>query len=311
MRPIATEQDLLRNPLNDLLGAEAHVRLLRVLSEVRGSLSVADVADRARLTPPGARKALRRLVDTGFVVRVGAGRDQQFALRRKDPLTTSIAALFRAEQSRYHELLRAIRSAFEESSSPPHSAWISYAPRRIGEPLEISVLHEASSLRESLWEMRQSISKVETKFDLTIELVGYTKADLPDFDDQDLPLIAGVPLTTSRGERFTHGIRSHRDLDRRSRRLARSLAELVDRDPSLVERARRHLDSAIRVGHGAADSDLRDWRQILKDYSFTRLLRFLTSDSSRASRLRQSSPFYVVLTPAEREKLLDLVEAGP
>ena len=137
MRPIATEQNPLRNPLNRLLATEAQVRLLRVLCQVNGSLSVADAADRTGLTQVGARKALRRMVATGFVVRVGAGRDQQFRLRRKDPLTMALDALFKAEQSRYEGLLRALRQAFEESSSPPRSAWIREFPRELGEPLEI------------------------------------------------------------------------------------------------------------------------------------------------------------------------------
>jgi hypothetical protein len=78
---------------------------------------------------------------------------------------------------------------------------------------------------------------------------------------------------------------------------------LVDRDPSLIERARRYLDRELKEGHGAADADLREWRQILEDYPITRLLKFLTSSSSRATRLRQSSPFYPVLVSSEREKL--------
>lgn len=45
MRPIASDQNSLRNPLNELLGTEAHVRLLRVLaSEVDGPLTLSNAA---------------------------------------------------------------------------------------------------------------------------------------------------------------------------------------------------------------------------------------------------------------------------
>ena len=48
MRPIVSEQDPLRYPLNELLGTRAHVRLLRVMAnEVDGPLTASEVAKRA------------------------------------------------------------------------------------------------------------------------------------------------------------------------------------------------------------------------------------------------------------------------
>ena len=74
MRPIATEQNALRFPLNQLLGTQAHVRLLRILAnEVVGPITTSDAAARAGLTEAGARRALVRLAKTGFVRRVGGG----------------------------------------------------------------------------------------------------------------------------------------------------------------------------------------------------------------------------------------------
>ena len=74
MRPIVSDQNSLRNPLNELLGTQAQVRLLRVLaSEVDGPLTAPNAAEHAGLTIPGAHKALKRLAQSGFVVRVGGG----------------------------------------------------------------------------------------------------------------------------------------------------------------------------------------------------------------------------------------------
>ena len=59
MRPIASEQDPLRYPLNMIFGTQAHVRVLRVMAvEVEGPLTASDIAKRAGLTVPGAQKAL-------------------------------------------------------------------------------------------------------------------------------------------------------------------------------------------------------------------------------------------------------------
>ena len=74
MRPIVSNQNSLRNPLNKLMGTQALVRLLRVLAnEVDGPLTAPNAAEHAGLTIPGAHKALKRLVRSGLVVRVGGG----------------------------------------------------------------------------------------------------------------------------------------------------------------------------------------------------------------------------------------------
>ena len=60
MRPIVSEQNPLRYPLNELLSTQAHIRLLRVMTnEVDGPLTASDAAKRAGLTVPGAQKALK------------------------------------------------------------------------------------------------------------------------------------------------------------------------------------------------------------------------------------------------------------
>ena len=95
MRPIVSDQNSLRNPLNELLGMKAHVRLLRVLaSEVDGPLTASNAAELSGLTIPGAHKALNRLLKSGIVVRVGGGRKHQYELRRSDALVKALLKLF-------------------------------------------------------------------------------------------------------------------------------------------------------------------------------------------------------------------------
>ena len=54
-----------------------------------------------------------------------------------------------------------------------------------------------------------------------------------------------------------------------------------------------------------ATADLVEWRQLLQTYSSERLRDLLVSTSSRGERLRRSAPFIAVLTPEERDRLLD------
>ena len=122
MRPIVSEQNPLCYPLNDLLSTEAHVRLLRVLAkDVDGPLSVSDAAERAGLTARGAQKALKRLVQSGFVLLVGGGRKHQFELRRTDKLMQAVLKIFHAEANRYEAFLNAIKKKIEIHGPPPRS----------------------------------------------------------------------------------------------------------------------------------------------------------------------------------------------
>ena len=81
MRPISIEQNSFRYPLNIIFGTEAQIRLLRVMTmEVNGPISIVDAAERADLTPLGARKAMKRLTSAGIVRAVGGGRKHQYEL---------------------------------------------------------------------------------------------------------------------------------------------------------------------------------------------------------------------------------------
>jgi predicted transcriptional regulator len=136
MRPIASEQDPLRYPLNEIFGTQAHVRVLRVMAvEVEGPLTASDIARRTGLTVPGAQKSLGRLLRTGFISRVGGGRKHQYEIRRSDRLMQIAIELFQSEKNRYERLLSAIKNEIKNLTPPPHAAWIQAIPREIDEPL--------------------------------------------------------------------------------------------------------------------------------------------------------------------------------
>ena len=129
MRPVVSGQNPLRNPLNVLLGTEAHVRLLRVLAdETDGPLTAPDAARRSGLTIRGTRKALNRLLKSGMVVRVGGGRKHQYELRRSDELVKALQKLFQSEKDRYEDLLGVINEGMEKVVPYPSSAWIQEFP---------------------------------------------------------------------------------------------------------------------------------------------------------------------------------------
>jgi hypothetical protein len=104
------------------------------------------------------------------------------------------------------------------------------------------------------------------------------------------------------------GAQTHSESEERSLRMSRALAELIRTDPSLVQRALQYTNRLLREGQGTANSDIGEWRQLLEAYSPERLRELLVSKSSRADRLRRSSPFFAILTPDERDRMMKEME---
>ena len=219
MRPIASTQSSHRFPLNQLFGAESHVRILRVLTELGEPLSATDIAARAGLTAPGARKALANLVQTGLVEHTGSGKRQQYALRRNEPLANEVLQLFDSERRRF-----------------------------VGQPPS-----EPKSLPED---------------------------------------------------------RSDKDLECSPMEFSKALVKLIERDPSLIKRARLHVVQILEKYPGSANRDLAEWLDILQTYPPARLAHFLTSSSELSRRLNSYSPFPAILSNNEREYLLAAGQAG-
>ncbi len=306
MRPVAIAQDGLRHPLNELFGTRSNVRLLRVLAtEVDGPLSAADAARRAGLTVPGAQKALTSLTHAGFLTRVGGGRRYLYEIRSSDPLMKAAAAVFQAEKNRYDALLHRMKQAVESLAPPPHAAWIKQVPQNAGDPLTISLLHSSRDLSPAVRELRKRLSPLESEFNLTIELEGYTRADLLDLDLAEVTLFYGfLPSLERPSVRQPNGPLTHAGKERQLDELSENLPKLIEQDPSLLRRAKDHVDRLLQENHGTAARDLAEWRYILERYPMDRLLQFLASSSERSKRLRQSNPFFAVLSRDEKARLI-------
>jgi len=311
MRPIASEQDPMRYPLNEVFGTRAHVRLLRVMAvEVEGPLTAADIARRAGLTVPGAQKALGKLLRSGFVSRVGGGRKHQYEIRRSDPLMQITIDLFESEKKRYGRLIAAIKNEIKALTPPPYAAWIQEIPREIDEPLILGLLHESPHMDDCARHLRTKLDGVEKEFDLTIELGGYTKADLSDLELDGITILYGVvpEKSTDPAKQRGKNAMTHRQKDAQLIQISREIADMIQGDASFVRRAKDHIDRLLKEDQGAATGDIMEWRNILDAYPIQRLVRFVTSSSERAKRLRQSNPFFAILNSEEQAKVADGLE---
>lgn len=96
---------------------------------------------------------------------------------------------------------------------------------------------------------------------------------------------------------YTGGVRSHEWIDARSLALHDAVAAKLEQRPQLMDRARANL--ARWLAHDR-NRDLIEWARLLDQRSIGAVVALLRSTDETAARLRQSSPFAGVLTPAER-----------
>jgi hypothetical protein len=105
---------------------------------------------------------------------------------------------------------------------------------------------------------------------------------------------------------YTRPTRTHEWVDRRSLALHEAVAAKLGAQPQLLEVARANLQRWLSANPAAA---LREWWHLLETTPLPELLVLLRSTGDPAARLRQSSPFAGLLTPQERQSILDDYES--
>lgn len=324
MRPTSRRESALRSPLNEILGTEANVRLLRALSRTSLPMTATELAHRAAITLSGVGRALGALERTGIVEFIGVGSRRPVQLRRAHPLAPALQALFVAEEQRVSTIFARICAAAESLLPAPRSIWVegpvALGTDEPGDPVVVGVLAGAKELDATVEALAAAIAKLELEEDVTIQVHGRTAADLAVAggderrDVEWAVLLLGPPplarIDSDRARKPTGRRRvsepvSHAVLDERARALGTAIATKLSTDPSLVERARNYIARRLTRASAGERRELQEWDRLLHTMSLPRLRRFLMESSERATRLRQTLPFVGVLTPAEREAAIE------
>ncbi|WP_291315660.1 hypothetical protein [Desulfuromonas sp.] len=207
------------------------------------------------------------------------------------------------EQRQHEELLRELRDAV--GIPEIQVAWMLDQPAETFHALEVGVIAETRAINWIGPELRTRLIGLEKRFNLIVELGVFTRADSPGIPDGAV-MLWGAGSSPDAGRAF--GLQSHTESAERSLRMSLAIADLIKSDPSIIRRALHYTSRLLQEGQGTADSDIGEWRQLLETYSPERLRELLGSRSSRAERLRRSSPFFAVLTPVERDRMLKQIE---
>ena len=100
----------------------------------------------------------------------------------------------------------------------------------------------------------------------------------------------------------------HARIDQINLAMDRLIAGKIRANPHYVEIAKANLARWKAQAHGELAPAHQEWELALRFLTPTELADFLESETPKANRLRQSSPFAGVLTEAERLALLHFHE---
>lgn len=328
MRPTAKRQSAFHTPLNTILGTEAAVRVLRVLALSADPLSRGEIADRSSLHISGIPRVLAALERQGVVESVGQGHSRPIRMRQLHPLYRHLQQLFHEERNNAQNVLNGIKSEVNQLHPIPVAAWIegpvAEGTDRYEDPIVVGVLAESAESEGWNDQLRRQFNNLQRQRDVAIEVHIWWRADVMAVSDAEraklrtaIPLLGPHPTdllglddghanTDAAVRRVTHAMH-----DDTARRFAGAIAKHLKAKPSLIEDTIRSLERRIPAASVHEALELQEWHDVLSSYSPGRLRDFLTSDSERAVRLRQSLPFLHVLSDDERRTLRLAPESEP
>ena len=141
----------------------------------------------------------------------------------------------------------AIAKAVSALSPPPHAAWLLIKSEQIDEPPTVGVLHDAGQLTPAKNRLRDLLNGIQKDHNVTLELEGYTKAEMADVILDKAHMLYGyLPPQGRRPADKSGQPLTHQEKDLRLQDMARRLADAVERDASLLSRATIHLDRVAR-----------------------------------------------------------------
>jgi hypothetical protein len=270
------------------------------------------------LNPTGVRNSIRDLMDTGILAAVGGGSRSLVRLRADHPLALPLRRLFAAEAGRLESFRTAIEKIARELRPIPRSIWmqgpVANSTDRPDDPLTVGILASDSDLEPAIENMREQLTELEKQQDVTLELRGFSTADLATLSAHEQNEIArAIPLWGPDPSAFIRnltpgtgheGKKDHALLDARGLALANRIVEKLRENPSLIERARKRVAARMKTASPAERKELKEWDRVLRSRSLTRLRRLLTDPGERGTRLRQTMPFLDALTPEDRDEVL-------
>ncbi|HEX8832096.1 MAG TPA: winged helix-turn-helix domain-containing protein [Longimicrobium sp.] len=291
-----------------MFGSEASVRIVRELSAADAPLARAEIARRSGLSLPGVGYALEKLHKSGVVEFVGTGARQSVQLRARHPLVAHLGMLFFVERGYGERVLEGLRRAVAGVNPPAKAAW--FEAGRAPAPGVLTVLTGAREVSATREQLRRALADVQAELDIAIEARVVTDADVETVDEQTAsaweqatPVYGPGPAGVEAMRALADGPPTHQARDQSALQRGVWIARRLERDPTLLKRARQWLVTRIPEVPPQEEHELQEWLDVLSGSSVPRIQHALSDPGERGKRLRQSNPFIHVLNEHERAQM--------
>jgi len=299
LRRVRIKSNLLQSPLNFIFGqGEVAVRILRLLSRFEGeSLSMSEISSRTELSLAGARRALESLETIGIIERAKSGK-KSYSIRLSHPFTASIICLFKEEAKAYENIKQQIKEAFKDLQGVS-SAWLNSAYYEAGKPLQISFIAPLDKLASIKHELSEKLYELEKSLDISIRYNAIAREDADSYVEDvnsSIELINGMaPSAFNLQKKIKKAPRTHAEQNSRSLNMAKAASEALSKNPTLILDVSQKLDEQIGTASASTKRELMKWKRLIDSGSIRRIRDALTEESAEADRMRQSSPFHLIL----------------
>lgn len=182
----ATPNSHFRNPLDDILGTIATVRVLRALVITAAPMTQTELVRDTRLSRGSVLRGIDALHKAG-ILHTWPGRSPMYVLRDAHPLMPAIRALFTEEFDRPTRVFDAIRHSAARHSPPILGVWLYGSVARAEDSNEsdfdVAVMVDADESERAAARLREDMLVVQQAFEVTISLLVFG----PD-EFHDLPI---------------------------------------------------------------------------------------------------------------------------
>lgn len=162
---------------------------MRALMTYGAPLSASQLARESGLTPQGTRLVLNSLVSQQLITVLGQPRAQLFTIDVRHPFADALKALFVLEQSRWDDLLHALRTTLQKHKSVKAAWYYGSVARGEDEPrsdLDIAIVVADEPVEDAVESVREALHSVEDALLVSCSVVALSQADVARLSADDV-----------------------------------------------------------------------------------------------------------------------------
>jgi predicted DNA-binding transcriptional regulator len=175
-------QSALIYPLTHILGVESNLRILRVLAQDHGTVSLSEIARQSELSHARVRRGITSLEKSGVLVEEGTEKPRLFRFNRASYLAPTIEELFAVEGYRSYGITESVRGSVMSHWKSVESFFVFGTVLKsadsMGEHLNIGIVVAADKLEDVVRDVREKLQTAAERLGFRPNLVGLSIDDV-------------------------------------------------------------------------------------------------------------------------------------